>query len=323
MRYNVLGKSDVRLSVIGLGGHEFVADGRVKGMGEDFYAAVKVGATWEGFGGENRRGMLRIAYDAGINFFDLTMDPEKEAFGRNLAETPPPHPIFIQTRPEGMVYNNDPEDTDKTKLLDYALLKAEAQRACGMLHRDKIDCYNFGLFPPAVQRQPGYVGKLAENVERLKADGLIDFACVDTLSGEAVSLEMIETGSFDAVFTAFSIVNDAPMKRVIPAAAERGMAIFAREVFIKGRLFTLGEEAGISDRPALARAALRWVLAQDVAAVVVLGVATPEHLTANLAAAEEPDLTAEDTALLDKLRSNPAFAKEQAGQYDFFVEGFV
>lgn len=323
MRYNRLGESDVRLSVIGLGGHEFLADGRVKGMSEDFYAAVKVGATWEGFGGEPRQRMLEIAYEAGINFFDLTMDPEKEAFGRNLAKLPPPHPIFIQTRPEGMVYNNDPDDKDKAKLLDYPLLKAEAERACGLLHREKIDCYNFGLFPPAVQRQPGYVGKLAENAERLRADGLIDFACVDTLSGEAISLEMIETGSFDAVFTAFSIVNDAPLRSVIPAAAERGMAIFGREVFIKGQLFTLGEEVGISDRPGLARAALRWVLAQDVAAVVVLGVASAEHLTANLATASAPELTDEDTALLNRLRSSPAFAREQAGQYDFFVKGFV
>lgn len=323
MQYNRLGESDVRLSVIGLGGHEFVDDGRVKAMGEDFYAAVKVGATWEGFGGENRREMLRIAYDAGINFFDLTMDPEKEAFARNLTEVPPPHPIFIQTRPEGMVYNNDPDDKDKTKLLDYPLLKAEAERACALLHRDKIDLYNFGLFPPAVHTQPDYVARLVENVERLKADGLIDFACVDTLSGEAVSLEMIETGSFDAVFTAFSIVNDAPLRSVVPAAAERGMAVFGREVFIKGRLFGLGEEAGTSDRTGLARAALRWVLAQDVAAVVVLGVASPEHLKANLTTAKEPELTDEDADLLDRLRSSAAFAREQAGQYDFFVKGFV
>jgi len=323
MRFNALGESQVRLSLIGLGGHEFLPDGTVKAMGEDFYRAVKAGEIWEGFGGERRRAILKLAYEAGINFFDLTMDSEKDAFARNTAEIPPPYPIFIQTRPEGMVYNNDPSDTDKSKLLDYGLLRTEAERACEMLGREAIDCYNFGLFPPAVQRQPGYVRKLADNVARLKADGLIRFACVDTLSGEAISLEMIETGAFDAVFTAFSVVNDAAANRVIPAALERKMGIFLREAFIKGRLFSAGEAAGIEDRAGLARAAVRWVLAQEVATVLVIGVANSEHLAANLESADEPALTEEDEALLAKLRASEGFAREREGQYRFFREGFV
>ncbi len=314
---------DVRLSVIGLGGHEFLADGRVKAMGEAFHRAVKPGVIWDGFGGEERRQMLEIAYGAGVNFFDLTMDSEKEAFARNIKELPPPYPVYVQTRPEGMVYNNDPADADKTRLLDYTLLKGEAERACRLLGRERIDFYNFGLFPPAVRRQPGYVAKLAGNVERLKQDGLIRFACVDTLSGEGISLEMIETGAFDAVFTSLSIINDAPLKSVIPAARERGMAIFTREAFLKGRLFTLGESAGITDRSKLARAAVRWVLAQKIATVLVVGVAKPELLEHNLRAADEPDLTDEDNALLGKLQASAGFATERAGQYEFFVEGFV
>ncbi len=323
MKYNPIGASDVRLSLIGLGGHEFLPDGRVKAMGEDFYQAVKVGATWPGFGGDRRRQLLQIAYRAGVNFFDLTMDCEKEAFVRNTKELPPPHPIYIQTRPEGMVYNNDPDDKDKTKLLDYGLLKAEAERACTLLNRNQIDCYNFGLFPPAVQRRPGYVAELAENVARLKRDGLIRFSCADTLSGEDISLEMIATGSFDAVFTNFSVVNDAPLQRVIPAAAERGMAVFVREAFLKGRLFTLAEAVGLPDRSKVARAAVRWILSQNVATVLVLGIAEPEHRSANLEAARAPDLTADDEALLKTLRAAPQFSQERAGQRDFFLKGFV
>jgi aryl-alcohol dehydrogenase-like predicted oxidoreductase len=229
VKYNQLGKTGVELSVIGLGGHEFIPDGRVKAMGEDFYRSVTPGVIWEGFGGEGRRRTLEIALRAGVNLFDLTMDSEKEAFGRNLAEVEVPHPIYVQTRPEGMVYNNVPADEDKSRLLDYGLLKAEAERALGMLGRDVIEFYNFGLFPPAVEQQPGYVARLACNVERLKQDGLVRFACVDTLSGEAISLEMIETGSFDAVFTNLSVACDRPLERVVPAAVERDMGVFGRE----------------------------------------------------------------------------------------------
>jgi aryl-alcohol dehydrogenase-like predicted oxidoreductase len=322
VRYNQVGSSDVRLSVIGLGGHEFLPDGTVKAMGEKFHEAVMAGAIWPGFGQETRRRILQIACEAGVNFFDTTMDSEKEALGRNIQELPPPHPIYVQTRPEGMVYNNDPSDEDKAKLLDYSLLRAEAERALDLLGRERIDFYNFGLFAPAVQRQPGYVGKLARNVARLKAEGLIRFACVDTLTGEEVSLHMIETGAFDAVFTDFSFVNDAAVRAVIPAAQERGMSIFLREAFLKGQLFTLGEAAGVSDRAGLARAAVRWILSQDVATSVVLGVAEPDHLAQNLAAAESPELTDEDRGILDTVQASPEFAEARAGRREFFVKGW-
>lgn len=323
MRYNQFGALEVRLSAIGLGGHEFLPDGRVKAMGEEFHEAVKPGAIWEGFGGEQRRELLKIAYEGGVNFFDLTMDSEKEAFGRNLGELPPPHPVYVQTRPEGMVYNNDPEDEEKGRLLDYGLLKAEAERACEMLGRERIDFYNFGLFPPAVKRQRRYVRRLAQNVARLKRDGLVRFACVDTLSGEEISLEMIETGRFDAVFTNFSVVCDAPLRYVVPAARERAMGVFVREVFMKGRLFALAEAAGVSDRSKVARAGLRWVLSQGVAEVVVLGVARPEHLRENLEVAREPELTEADEAVLERLRASEEFAEARAGQQEFFEKGFV
>jgi len=193
MEYNRLGQSDVELSVIGLGGHEFLPDGRVKGMMEDFHEAVKPGVIWNGFGGKNRRDILKAAYESGINVFDLTMDSEKEAFGRTVREMPPPYEVYVQTRPEGMVYNNVPTDADK--VLDYKLLRSEAERAAEMLGRGRIDFYNFGVYPPAVHRHPGYVRKLARNVDRLKAEGLIQFACADTLSSESIAMEMIETDS--------------------------------------------------------------------------------------------------------------------------------
>jgi aryl-alcohol dehydrogenase-like predicted oxidoreductase len=133
---------------------------------------------------------------------------------------------------------------------------------------------------------------------------------------------MIATGVFDAVFTNLSLVSDAPLRRVIPAAQERGMAIFAREVFLKGRLFALGEEAGIGDRCSVARAAIRWILSLDVVTSLVLGVAGPEQLSENLASAAAPTLTDEDNATLDALRAAPEFAEAQAGQREFFVKGW-
>jgi len=57
-----------------------------------------------------------------INFFDVTQDSEKEALGRNLREIPPPYEIYIQTRPEGMVYTYDKFNK---KMANYKLIKSE------------------------------------------------------------------------------------------------------------------------------------------------------------------------------------------------------
>jgi aryl-alcohol dehydrogenase-like predicted oxidoreductase len=324
VRYYQLANSDVRLSEIGLGGHEFLPDGRVKAMGEDFHRSVTPGVIWEGFGQDDRRSLLQTALEAGVNFFDVTVDAEKDALGRNLEELSPSSPVYVQTRPEGMVYNNDPADEEKEKLLSYDLLAEEARRAAGLLRRDVIDYYNFGIYGPAVRRRPEYLGTLAGNVERLKREGLIRFACADGLSaGESLALEMIETGAFEAIFTNLSPLCDEPLHRLIPAARTRGLAIFTREAFVKGRLFTVAEAAGLTDRARVARAAIRWTLSQGIVTSLVVGVAEPAHLTANTEAAAASTLTADDEAVLEALRETPEFTDARAAVNQMFLEGWI
>jgi aryl-alcohol dehydrogenase-like predicted oxidoreductase len=324
MTYHQLANSDVRLSEVGLGGHEFLPDGRVKAMGEDFHRSVTPGIIWEGFGQDHRRHLVQTALEAGVNFFDITVDAEKDALGRNLEELSPVDPIYVQTRPEGMVYKNDPADEDKQKLLSYDLLREEARRAAGLLRRPVIDIYNFGIYGPAVQRQPGYLDTLARNIGRLKREGLIRFACADGLSaGESLAVEMIETGAFEAIFTNLSPLCDEPLHRLIPTARKHGLAVFAREAFVKGRLFTIAEAAGITDRARAARASVRWILSQGVVTSLVVGVAKPAYLSANIEAAAEPTLTADDEAVLDALRKTQEFTDTRAAVNQMFLEGWI
>ena len=123
MIYRKIEKLDIEISAIGLGGHEYLPNGSSRGFNEDRQNAVKPGYRGEGYGGDKRRELLKVAYEHGINFFDVTIDPEKEALGRNFSEVPPPYDIYIQTRPEGMGYGYDPNNQ---KLGEYNLLKAKS-----------------------------------------------------------------------------------------------------------------------------------------------------------------------------------------------------
>lgn len=112
--------------------------------------------------------MLSLAYQNGINFFDVTQDSEKEALGRNLKEMPPPYEIYIQTRPEGMVYTYDPNNA---KMAQYAVLKAEVERGLKLLQRDCLDFLNIAFMKSALDHDPEYLGKIKSNIGRLKKRG--------------------------------------------------------------------------------------------------------------------------------------------------------
>lgn len=53
-----------------------------------------------------------------------------------MKQLPPPYDVVIQTRPEGMVYTYD---KNNTKMADLILLRNEAQRILKLLQRETID----------------------------------------------------------------------------------------------------------------------------------------------------------------------------------------
>lgn len=312
MEYRIAGRSGVRLSVIGLGGHEYLPGGGLRGFEEDWQRALTPGEVFPGFGGEARRAVLRAAYDAGINFFDVTQDSEKEALGRNLREMPPPHEVFVQTRPEAMMYDRDPGNR---RMADYPQLKAEVQRILALMGREHLDFLNLGITPEAWRDDPDYLPRLEDTTDRLKAEGLIRFTSADTFRGEATYLAQIASGAFDTVFVNLNFLDDAACARVLPAARAAGLGVLGREAYCKGALFALGERAGITDRAALAAAALRWVLAVPELTGVVLGAATPEHLRASLAVLAQPTLDDAGRDLLQRVHASEggqAYAAEKA-----------
>jgi aryl-alcohol dehydrogenase-like predicted oxidoreductase len=159
--YRRMGRTDIEVSIFAMGGHEYLPDGRSRGFNEDFDLATKPGYIFEGFGQERRLKILSIAFENGVNFFDVTQDSEKEALGRNLKEVSPPYEIYIQTRPEGMVYTYDQFNK---KMADYDLLKTEVQRSLKLLQRECLDFLNIAFMRSALDHDPEYLDKIKRNI---------------------------------------------------------------------------------------------------------------------------------------------------------------
>ncbi len=316
MIYKEVGHTGVKISILSMGGHEYLPDGRSRGFNENFELAIRPGHFFEGFGQERRKEVLSLAYQNGINFFDVTQDSEKEALGRNLKELPPPYEIYIQTRPEGMVYTYDPHNK---KMAQYALLKAEVERGLKLLQRDCLDFLNLAFMKSALDHDAEYLEKIKYNIGRLKKEGLIRFACADTFSGEDTYLKQIEAGCFDAVYINFNFADAGGKRKVLPTAKGKGLAVISREAFMKGELFKMGEEVGLKDLSQLANIALKWNLSHEEVTTVVVGTNNPGHLIKNLDVLKDLKLTDEEKQIIEKIKTSTLYrAYERRKTSEFF-----
>ncbi len=316
MVYKEVGHTGVKISILSMGGHEYLPDGRSRGFNENFELAIRPGYFFEGFGQERRKEVLSLAYQQGINFFDVTQDSEKEALGRNLKGLPPPYEIYIQSRPEGMVYNYDPYNA---KMAQYELLKAEIERGLKLLQRDCLDFLNIAFMKSALDHDPEYLGKITHNIGRLKKEGLIRFASADTFSGEYTYLKQIESGCFDTVYINFNFADVGAKRKVFPMAKEKDLAVISREAFMKGELFKMGEEVGLKDRSQLANIALKWTLSHEEVTTVVVGTNNPGHLVKNLEVLKDQKLTDEERQIIEKIKTSSLYrAYEERKTREFF-----
>jgi aryl-alcohol dehydrogenase-like predicted oxidoreductase len=318
MEFCTIAGTDVRLSRVALGGHEYLPNGNSRGFNEDFAKAITPGHSFPGFGGDKRKAVLKAAYEIGVNFFDVTLDAEKEALGRNLSEMPPPYEVYVQTRPEAMAYSYDPGNR---KMTDLKLLRAEVQRILKVLRRERLELLNLGILRGAIDGDPDFVAKLAANIKALQQEGLILFAAADTFSGEAIYRAMMASNAFATLNINFNIADHQPEREIFPFAKQIGMHVVVREAYLKGILFRLGREAGITDDALLARAAMKWLASRPGIGSVIIGADTADHFRDNVSAFETPTLDAAETAVLDKLRAHPSFVALEQQKHDEFTAG--
>ena len=316
MIYKKMGNTNVKISILSIGGHEYLPDGRSRGFNENPELAIKPGYIFEGFGQERRKKVLSLAFEHGINFLDVTQDSEKEALGRNLKEITPPYEIYIQTRPEGMVYTYDEHNK---KMAQYEVLKAEVQRGLRLLQRDYLDFLNLAFMRSALDYDPEYLEKIKHNIETLKKEGLIRFACADTFSGEYTYIKQIESGCFDAVYINFNFADYGGQVKVLPTAKSKGLAVISREAFMKGELFKMGDEVGLADRNRLAKIALKWNLSHEEVTTVVVGTDNPDQLVNNLEVLNDRELNDEEGNIIERIKTSSLYqAYEDRKTKEFF-----
>ena len=160
-------------------------------------------------------------------------------------------------------------------------------------------------------------GELVSLLHKFKKEGKAQFIGISTRGKEA-PLAAIESGAFDVVQTAYSILDRRMDKNVLPLALEKNIGIVNRSVLLKGALSNLvshlpsglevlkensakakkvADELGC-DLPTLA---IRFTLSEPALSTVLIGTNKLENLKKSVLAVEEGPLPKDIANKLKKL----------------------
>lgn len=149
-------------------------------------------------------------------------------------------------------------------------------------------------------------GELIEILQKLKDEGKVQHVGIAT-RGEEAPLAALESGFFETIQTAYSILDQRMTARVIPQAQQKEVAIINRSVLLKGALTPAAENlpdelAPLKENAAKAAAlakklttdlptlAIRFALSNPGITTVLIGTIEPQHLTTALEAAKKSPL---------------------------------
>jgi aryl-alcohol dehydrogenase-like predicted oxidoreductase len=309
MQTRTLGKTGVRVSVIGLG-------------------AWQIGGAWGAVPDDDARAVLHATVESGVNLIDTADvygDGRSERFIGELLAGPDGAGLFVATK-MGRRVEQRPEIYQRDNF------RAWLDRSRRNLGVDTIDLVQLHCPPTPVYHDDTVFAALDE----LVVDGTIRAYGVSVESCEQ-ALAAIGRPGVASVQIILNCFRQKPLDQVLPAAREAGVGIIARVPLASGLLsgrfdentsfaaddhrafnrhgeaFDVGETfagvpydvglaavrelAPLVPEPAtMAQFALRWIIDQPGVTTVIPGARNPAQASANAAAAALPPLSSDQLA---------------------------
>lgn len=301
MRYRTLGRTGLKVSEISLGTVELGMDYGIPAEGGHVRPTEAEAAR-----------LLDRTLELGINFIDTARAyGEAEAvIGRALHARRSEYIIATKVQP----FDADEPAERERKMV------ASAEESLRLLQLDSVDLFMLHSAPSTVIAG----GHAGEVLLKLKQRGLCRFIGA-SVYGEESALAAIETGVYDCLQIAYSVLDRRPEARVIPAAAQAGVGLVSRSVLLKGALTAryrylpaglaplIAEVERVSAQApggvdALPELAYRYVLSSPVPQTALVGTANISELEAAVRYAEAGPL---DAAALQTLRAAPLLSDNE------------
>jgi diketogulonate reductase-like aldo/keto reductase len=134
------------------------------------------------------------------------------------------------------------------------------------------------------------------SIEELKAKQRVRYLGITHYVASAYSEieRLLKTGRYEFVQVNYSLAEPEAAARVLPLAAERGVAVIANRPFAQGAMFRrvrgrpLPEWASELGAASWAQFFLKWIVSHPAVTCAIPGTSRPEHMLDNLAAGLGP-----------------------------------
>jgi aryl-alcohol dehydrogenase-like predicted oxidoreductase len=321
MQYRDLGRTGIRVSVIGFGGWA------IGGTAEASGTPLGWGQTFD----DESLATIRRARELGVTFFDTA---DSYGFGRSesllgIVLSRYRHEVVIATKVGVLRTAGGELRKNFSKQHIFHAVDGSLKR----LRTDYIDLYQ--VHNPTIDELAR--GEVQDAMDRLQDAGKIRFWGVSVSTPEE-GVEVIRRGWAHALQVLYNALNQAPARELLPLAKEKGYGVIARVPLASGLLtgkFRIDSLFPADDvrqnfltprrlqealervdeaksiiggaSPNLAEGALKFVLANDAIATTIPGARSPRQVEMNVAAAEG-SMPAD---VIEKLRA-------RLGDYNFY-----
>jgi aryl-alcohol dehydrogenase-like predicted oxidoreductase len=337
MKYRLLGRTGLHVSEMCLGTMTFGDQGFWKVMGA--------------LGQEQATGMVKQAFDAGVNFIDTA-----NVYSLGVAETLtgnaikslglPRDELVIATKAFGVMNEHKINAAGHSR---YHLMN-ELDASLKRLQLDHIDLYQLHGFDPVTPLEE-VLSTLNDMVRsgKVRYIGLCNFAAWQIMKGLAIS-ERHSWSRFESVQAYYTVAGRDLERELIPLLQDQKLGLMVWSPLagglLSGKFSADGAGPGdarravfdfpVVDKPrafhivdvmrpiaqrhqvSVARVALAWLLSRQAVSSVIVGAKTPEQLADNLQATELV-LTSEDLQALEVASAlppeYPGWMLERQGQF--------
>lgn len=303
MQYHTLGRTGLRVSVMGLGGGGYSKIGQSKGK------SPKESIT-----------LMRTAIDFGINFFDTAEDYGTESIIGKAIKPIKREEIVLSTKKT--MYHQ------KRLITGQELVKG-VEKSLRKLQTDYIDIYNFhGV---TINEYDYVCTELVPVLLSMRDAGKIRFVGITEAFIKEPNHQMLQRAvndnCWDTIMVGFNLLNQSAQKLVIPQATANNIGVICmfavrralqssknlRKAISKlkamgySQLETLDDQKPLdflfSEQGAknIPNAAYRFCCHQQGMDVVLFGTSNIDHLAANVASLLSPPLSNSDTQKLQEL----------------------
>ena len=295
MKYRVLGRTGVRVSEIGLGGHR---------EGVETHKGVATSARFF-LPAEQRARVVGCAIDAGVTYFDTTYGCETASLGESLRLLGRRDDLFVSGMRVDFFKNWLAEEIDVR-----AYTRREVEACLRDFSRDSIDQFLLGAMDMGdpLSQPRSILDDAIDELHRLRDQGKVRFVGFSCHEPDYAARLLETFPAFDTIMTPYNFVNRQAEARLAEVLRKTGAGwigmkslvwhVYGLPVTVLKNLPDVPGRLSLGKTAPIARLALQFILRNPLLSTCVPAVNTVEAVDENVSSSDANPLGKDEECLL-------------------------